>query len=230
MFSDVFLAQTAMEMTEFPAEKTAYLSCHFSPYSRALSNLPNTLPPESLLLLDDSTPPIHHDPDTVASQLTELVDQFSPKAVLLDFQNPPTKEALKMAEILLQVLPCCVAVTKEYAKKLGCPVFLAPPPVNAALQEHLAPWKKQGVFLELAPEALEITVTGKGSARRSVPYTPSLPLYHARLLCHYRVAVHKNRAEFTLCRNREDLLALAHQARKLGVLGTVGLYQELKSI
>ena len=42
-----FLAMTAAEIqgTETLPPKTAWMACHFSPYSTGLSNLPKALPP-----------------------------------------------------------------------------------------------------------------------------------------------------------------------------------------
>ena len=42
-----FLAMTAAEIrgTETLPPKTAWMACHFSPYSTGLSNLPKDLPP-----------------------------------------------------------------------------------------------------------------------------------------------------------------------------------------
>ena len=73
-----FLAMTATEMyrnTSLP-EKTAWMACHFSPYGLGLSNLPKELPPGSLLIVDDITPPHGHDPVFIAEQLIGCVDQF----------------------------------------------------------------------------------------------------------------------------------------------------------
>lgn len=230
MFSDVFLAQTAMEMAEFRAKKTAYLSCHFSPYGKGLSNLPSSLPPGSLLLLDDSMPICGHDPEVVRDQLKVCIENFSIKGVLLDFQNPPTKEGQKMAEFLLQTFPCPVAATPAYASVLACPVFLPPLPVNQGLQSYLTPWRKQGVFLEIATEGLRLTVTEQGCKRTRIPPVYDLPTENKRLRCHYRTEVFPDKAVFTLCRSKADLQAIVREAENLGVLGTVGLYQELKCI
>lgn len=227
MFSDVFLAMTPGEMDGFTPQKAAYMACHFSPGGKGLSNLPTALQPESLLLLDDSMPPEDHEPETVTRQLQELISRFSVKGVLLDFQREMSPQSRAMAEALLQDLPCPVAVTEVYAKDLSCPVFLSPPPVNMPLEAYLSPWLSQGVFLEIAPGSLEITVTEKGSTALDVLPEKYLPLKNDRLHCHYQVEIAPEKAVFTLSRTKEDLIALVRQAQALGVLGTVGLYQEL---
>lgn len=227
MFSRVFLAVTGKEPEPIRPKRTAYMACHFSPGGSGLSNTPRSLPDGSILLLDDSMPVQGHDPETSVQQLNELVSKFSVRAVLLDFQRPPTSESNEMASAILQNCGCTVAVTPAYAKK-GFPVFLPPPPPNKPLAEYLKPWEKNRVFLELAIEGLEITVTKKGSRFSPVCPTSALPLADVRLHCHYGVTVFPGKAVFTLCRTREDLAELAQEAEVLGVLGTVGLYQELQ--
>ena len=229
MFSKVFLAMTAREMEGALPNRVAYMACHFSPYSKGLSNAPRTLPENSLLLVDDSMPVQSHEPNLVVSQLKGLVERFSVSAVLLDFQREKNELAADMVSALLHALPCPVAVTECYAKALGCPVFLSPPPVNVALGDYLKDWLKQGVYLELAPEARRFTVTEAGCTVTPLPVhtRPALPLKDERLRCRYGVEVFEDRAIFTLCRTGEDLAALAEEAIGLGVDSVVGLYQEL---
>ncbi len=228
MFSKVFLAQTSGETKKQLPEKLAYMALHFSPYSTGLSNLPLDLPKSSILLLDDSMPPENHDPQLVSEQLVQLVNQFSPTGVLLDFQRPVTEKLKAMASYIVKALPCPVGVTELYARDLGCPVFLSPPPANKGLEDYLTPWLKQGIYLEIAPDCIEITVTEKGSKASQIYPVQDLPLVDKRLHCHYQVEVSPDKAVFTICRNKEDLVALVQEAESLGVLGCVGLYEELQ--
>ena len=225
MFSRVFLAVTARELETVRPKRTAYMACHFSAGGSGLSNMPQSLPKGSILLLDDSMPVQGHDPKTVVQQLNELASKLSLRAVLLDFQRPPTAESQKMAVFILESCSCTVAVTPAYTKE-GFPVFLPPPPVNTSLKEYLKPWNK--VLLELYSEELEITVTKEGSRFSTVSSAAPLPLADKRLHCHYGVTVFPGKVVFTLSRSREDLSALAREAEELGVLGVVGLYQELQ--
>lgn len=227
MFSDVFMAVTSQEMHRFAPKRTAYMACHFSPGGLGLSNLPCSLPPDSLLLIDDSMQVTHHDTGLVTRQLQDLVNRFAPEAILLDFQGEYSESTENMASCILQALPCPVAVTERYAKALHCPVFLSPPPVNKALSDYLSPWREQDIYLELGSEAAQFTVTEKGCSAMSLPNVHNLPLEDTRLHCHYSVAVKDDRAVFTISRTREDLAALATEAYGLGVKAVVGLYQEL---
>ncbi|MBR2937597.1 MAG: hypothetical protein IKB80_03775 [Oscillospiraceae bacterium] len=230
MFSDVFLAQTREETTRSPAAKTAYMACRFSPYGKGLSNLPQALPAGSILLLDDSMSPNGHDPQVVETELRQTIDRLDIAAVLLDFQGQMQQETMDMARHLVNALPSSVAVTEAYAKVLRCPVFLSPTPVNAILNDYIEPWLQQGVYLEIAPMTTCFTVTEQGCASLPIPFEGELPLYDERLRSHYKVEVFPDRAVFTLCRTGEDLAALAQDARQLGILGAVGLYQELSQL
>ena len=229
MFSNVYLAVTSREMENFLPKKAAYLSCHFSPSGQGLSNLPRCLPENSLLLLDDSMPVCGHSPGVVIKQLRDLVKDFSVKAVLLDFQGEKTEQLQAMAQEILRSTPCPVAITDAYAKGFGCPVFLSPPPADRSLEKHISKWLKQGVYLEIAPCSVKMEVTETGCRKTALPSSVAgnLLLHHENLCCHYDVEVFPDRAVFTLDRTKDDLAALAEKAMKLGVLGTVGLYQEL---
>lgn len=230
MFSQVFLAQASREMATTQPKKLAYMALHFSPYSKGLSNIPSDLPKGSILLLDDSMPAENHNPEVVVNQLTEMANQFSPVAVLLDFQRPVTKDLEVMADCIVKALPCPVGITETYAKNLACPVFLPPPPANQALADYLKPWEKHGIYLEIAPEALEITVTEAGSTSVQIPLLKGLPLEDERLHCHYDVKILGDKVVFTICRHKEDLESLVREAEQLGVLGCVGLYRELNNL
>lgn len=229
MFSKVFLAQTKQEMEQFPQRNTAYMACHFSAYGAGLSNLPQALPHGSILLLDDSMPVQEHDPKLVAEQLTESAQKFQISAILLDFQGEKNTQSERMADTILQDLSCPVAVTSAYAAGRNCPVFLSPCPVNIPLKKHLAPWAKNGVFLEIGTECAEITVTHEKSMYTPIPFgtKKELPLSDPQSHCHYQVEVSSEEAVFTLQRTLEDLTILTEEAYKLGVHGVIGLYQEL---
>ena len=231
MFSDAFLAVTGSELKKMQPNRVAYMACRFSPSGVGLVNLPEELPPGSIILLDDSMQIDRHSPEIVTKQLCGLVEQFSPAGVLLDFQQPVTREAFDMAAAICKALPCPVAVTEDYARKLACAVFLSACPANAALEKYLEPWKQE-VYLEIAPGRMQIAITEDGASTFYLPAgeTKSLGFYDEELCCHYKTEIFDNRVVFTLQRSREDLKKLMTQAQKLGVTAMVGLYQELISM
>ena len=227
MFSNVFLAVTALGMEKYHPQKTAYMALHFSPFGKGLSNFPTDLPKGSILLLDDSMPPNGHDKQTVVAQLKDLIQSFSPAGLLLDFQRPAAEETELLTKYILEQLTCPIGVSQVYAEKFACTVFLPPPPANKPLAEHLRPWQKQGIYLEIAPNALKFTVTPQGSVAVNIPPVEGLSLTDDRIHCHYDVEVTQDQAVFTICRYIEDLPPLIAEAEQLGVLSCVGLYEEL---
>lgn len=228
-----FLAMTAAEIRDFsvfPA-KIAWMACHFSPYGLGLSNLPRTLPPGSILMVDDITPPHRHDPELIAAQLIDCIETRSCCGVLLDFQRPGSEETKHIIHTLVNTLPCPVAVSELYAEDLCCPVFPAPVPLSVSLQDHLSPWKGREVWLDLALSGEVITVTEQGASSAPLPF-PDLSaegFADKTLHCHYHTALTEDAAQFTLWRTREDLEALMDEAENLGISCCVGLYQELRN-
>ena len=226
-----YLAMTAAEIANADAlpSALAWMACHFSPYGIGLSNCPKALPPKSLLIVDDITPIHGHDPNTIAGQLTQCAKKLGCTGVLLDFQRAGNAETAALAAHLAAALPCPVAVSKPYAEDAGCPIFLPPAPVSVPLEEYLAPWHGREVWLEtaLGRETIRLTETG-AEFLPEMQADGGLTVHRENALrCHYSVAESADAVTFSLWRTREDLEELMKQAEGLGVVNTVGLYQEL---
>ena len=227
----LFLAMTAAEIMSgapFP-ERIAWMACHFSPYTTGLSNIPDSLPTGSLLILNDRTPIGGHDPGAVEWQLRDCLELCKCDSILLDFQRPGVDETAVLAAHLAGTLPCPLAVSEHYAAGLDCPVFLSAPPHHIPLREYLSPWMNREIWLETALDTETITLTEDG-AKIAVSMTSSPTPHREEILhCHYRTDVFTDRAVFTLRRTREDLEAMLAEAETLGVTTAVGLFQELFS-
>ena len=223
-----FLAMTALEIREKPAfpENPAWMACHFSPYTRGLSNLPHGFPPRSMVIVNDFTPIRGHDPVLIASQLAAL----SCGVVLLDFQRPDCEETALLAKHLAQTLPCPVVVSQPYARDLSCPVLLPPVPPSMPLKAHLAPWQGREIWLELTLEGELLTVTKEGTKVSPLPHGADGGFSEDRLHCHYRIGLTEEQAAFSLWRTPQDLNELLQEADSLGVSGAVGFYRELHRI
>ena len=224
-----YLAMTAEEFASAASvtEPIAWMACHFSPYSTSLSNLPQSLPAHSLLLLNDSTPPRHTNPEIVAKDVANVLKSQNCSGILLDFQRPGNSVALEIVKALLQ-LDCRICVSECYAKDLNCPVFLPPLPLTMPLDEYIAPWKGREIWLDTALSCEQITVTATGSTSRTIFCAQECPLADEVLHCHYHITVNDDSIVFTLQRTKADLAALLADAEKCGIAATVGLYQELK--
>ncbi len=206
----------------------AWLSCHFSSYGAGLANIPRELPKGSMLIIDDSSPIGGHDPEQVVRQVNAFLSSSAADSVLLDFQRPPSKDALTMA-MALTALPCPVGVSDRYAKDLDCPVFLPPPPLHIPLSAYISPWQDREIWLEAALGQECVCITADGlSLAESCPESANPMHYSQELACHYQIVPEENTVRLILHRTRDDLNDLLKIAESLGIRKAIGLYQELQ--
>ena len=225
-----YLAMTAAEiLTCDPMPpKLGWMACHFSPYGTGLTNLPQNLPKGSLLILNDRTPIHGHDPQRIFDQLEDVICKFSCGNLLLDLQRP-CQEAPAIIEKLL-ALPCPVITSQLHGENLDTPIFLPPVPLNVPPKTYLECYHGREIWLEIALDALQVTITEKGSDFLQIPWgDESLPHKDSELFCHYKADISQEKVVFTLKRTKDDLSELLDEVKRLGVTHTVGLYQELRS-
>ena len=225
-----YLAMSAAEYATCSAlpPRMGWMACHFSLQNDGLSNLPQQLPANSLLILDDSNPMENHNIDTILFQLTNVIEEQKIDAVLLDFQRHSMRCEKELAAAICKALPCPVAATADYASE-SMPVFLPPAPLHQPLDVYLSKFTGQKLWLDAAPIPTKICVTSAGSSYESHASLSSnhLPHHAQQLQCHYGIDVQPERACFTLERTKEDFYAWLQAAESFGVVCAVGLYQEL---
>ena len=226
-----YLARTAAEFSpgEEPSGACAWMACHFSVYGTGLSNLPETLPPGSMVILNDRIPVHGHDPELILSQLHALTERLRPECILLDFQRPSDPRTARIAAALDGFSGCPLGVSELYAEPLGCPVFLPPPPPDCPPEKWFAPWQGRELWLEAALERTVVTLTEDGAHREALEYAaPPEGCFPAPgLFSRYRIRLTESTAQFHLYRTKEELSALLKKAGALGVTRAVGLYQQL---
>ena len=233
MATSLYLAMTAAEYYAAPSlpPQIAWMACHFSPYGSGLSNVPEALPPQSLLILSDIIPIRGHDPQVIAGQLEECIRTQGCSGLLLDFQRHPCSETAALTDVLTQVISCPVAVSEPFALGRNCPVFLPPCPPHIPLKEFIAPWEAQEVWLETACSPTQLSLTASGAMVS--PLSGCIPdgsvFSDKQLNCHYLTQLTGEQAIFQLWRNTADLEALLEEGSGLGITRFVGLYQELHS-
>ena len=224
-----YLAMTATEMQHSAVlpRKLAYMACHFSPYAIGLSNLPDTLPESSIIILNDRMPIAGHDPNCIAQQLTQLSERTGAAGILLDLQRPDCQETAALVQALTKSISCPIAISPSYAVD-NFPVFLPPFPINTPLEEALAPWKSREIWLDVSPGQMCITVNASGATDTSAECpSDGFWQYHDDLCCHYQIQTDSESAHFFLYRTQEDIQNLLEKAKAFGVTTAVGLYQEL---
>lgn len=225
----IYLAMTGWEFRACPERPAhiAWMACHFSPYTQGLSNIPETLPENALLMVNDRTEPHGHDPAAIAQQLYDGVQQLHPHGVVLDFQRPYNEETHRIAAEIQNILPCPVAVTPAYAKEHSGVVFLPPVPADQNICDYLKQWESKEIWLEIEKQGICLTVTKDGCTTEALPELPKEPVFpDIELCCHYGIQVLHDRAIFSLFRTEDDQKKLLEEAEKMGVTLAVGLYQE----
>lgn len=227
----VHLAMTAaqFQQPELLPSHPAWMACHFSCYGTGLSNCPEKLPDNTLLILNDRTPVWDHDPKVIVSQLRQIAERNKVPGILLDFQRKDVPQTAAIVKAVTEGLDCPVAVTESYAADLDCPVFLSPPPLHRPLKAYLEPWAGRQIWLEAALDCQQMTVTEEGCVITPIPpcISSDTSFLEENLFCRYKIDVNDNKIKFTLYRTPETLKALLAEAEKLGVSMAVGLYQEL---
>lgn len=232
MIFPIYLAITAQEFTHFEdfPSTLCYMACHFSPSGAGLSNLPISLPTESILCIDDSTPITHHNPDIVTSQINSLVQTHHPCGILLDFQRPDNPRTLDMIKNIISCTNCPVAVSHIYANALPCPVFLPPLPYRLTVEEYLKPWANREIWLELGNDVEMAVITEDSFGTERIYGMPEkcFPLNDPSLLCHYSISVKQDHIALYFHRTKEDLEQIQRKASALGVNKFLGLWQQLR--
>lgn len=226
-----YLAMTAGELggAEKLPEHLAYMACHFSPYSTGLSNIPGTLPPGSILMVNDRTPICGHDPQRICAELTEAVEKLSCRGILLDFQRPDFPETARLCKHLVQTRNCPTCVSHLYAQDLPCPILIPPAPLHTPLEEHLAKWQGREIWLEIATDAACIRLTKEGASLLPDSYREQEEYTHTDEHLHidYHIEQQETQVLFHLRRTPHHLANLLRQAQSLGITTALGLYQQL---
>ena len=225
----LYLSMTASEFAhcENLPKHTAWMACHFSPYSSGLTNIPADLPEKSLLILNDRTPIQKNDPSQIKQELNEIICSLNCCGVLLDLQRKDCCEAGELIQQLL-TLPCPVCISDIYAKDFDCPVFLPPVPLTVTPDEYLMPWFGREIWLDMATECAVVSASKSGCQREPHVLTEDLPFFEEQLFLHYRTEVAEDTVRFYLQRTKDDVRKLLSYCASFGVSTGVGLWQELK--
>lgn len=219
----LYLAITAKEFSYYTAlpAKIAWMSCHFSSNNRGLSNRPHALPKDSVIIVDDQIPIGDHDPKTVSRQLLEMVEDFSPSGVLLDFQRPGAEE---MVSQLVRALPCPTAVSERYADNLSCPVFLTPSSLCRPLKDQ---WPGREKWLDVPIGNQTVTVNKEGAHVSAwLPFEPIDGFFHEKLAVRYKLRCENEQVVFTLSRGVEELESFMRAGKNVGITRFFCIFRE----
>ena len=227
MVCPVYLAMTAAEFcnTDPLPHPLAWMACHFSPYAKGLSNIPNHLPQDSMLILNDRIPVDGHCPDQIVKELTDLVQRLDIKNLLLDLQRPENNLTRTIVEEIVATLPCTVGISHHYALE-GQPVFVPPIPQDIPPEKYLQSWENHKIWLEIAADPLCLELTDEGcriiEANQSFAATEH---WEESLRCHYKIQTTEDRIRFLLYRKAQELDSFL---TGLNIDCAIGLYQQFR--
>ena len=211
-------------------EHIAWMSCRFSPYGRGLINLPDTLPPGSVCILDDSTPINNHDLRRIADELENTLSRCTCLGLLLDFQRANRPEQAELVSVLTEVLSFPIAAPPQYAMAENI-LFLPPVPAEDTPEKYLTPWKGRRIWLDTGMSSAVLTLNESG-CRVDYPgeISPQSWRQDAETASAYHIRKIPGAIECTLCRIRESLPSLLEKCSAHGVELAIGLWQEYREV
>lgn len=224
----LYLAMTEAEIRRAPVlpQHLAYMACHFSPYGTGLVNIPERLPPESILIVNDRVPVLSHDPVLIARQLLTAAHRLRLFGILMDLQIPNNPTTAEVVKSVTGTLPCPVAVSELYGAELSCPVFGAPP-IYCSLSEYAQNKGSRPLWLEVHQEAVFLAISDSGCTIAPEEKFSGKSFTDDTLQCNYRYKIQKERALFHLSRQLENIPGYLRKAESLGIEVAIGLYQQL---
>ena len=222
-----YLAMTDAEIrnTASLPPHLAFMACHFSPYGAGLTNIPQWLPPGSILIVNDRVPVLRHDPALILEQLKSAVHRLKTFGVLLDFQIPDQPQTAKIVKTLTDGLSCPVAVSAAYGKDLSCPLFTAPP-LHQRFSDFPPIKKGRSLWLDAYQEAALYKITPEGCKSCAEAAAPADGFYDEELQCRYSFSIEKDAARFTLSRESGHFPDYLQSAQQAGIDIAIGLYQQ----
>lgn len=215
------------KLATLPAQ-FAWMACHFNPEGNGIMDLPETLPPGCILILNDQIPYHGQSGEVIGQQLTECAQRWSLHGVLLDFERPVSEELRETVRMLVSTLPCPVACGKNLEIE-GLVSVIQMPPLSEKPKEYFE--SKKGVWLELRKQAEGYRIERDGSKSYSTeePQGEKLKRLQDTALCvHYHFTVNTENADFVLWRDHKDREKIIEQAKEAGIDTVIGLYQEFR--
>lgn len=231
MVLPLYLAMTGSEIRHknHISRPIAWMACQFSPYSQGITNVPECLPPESILILNDRMPCQGHSPSLVAQQIKKAADQLQCESILLDFQQVPNPESEAMTAYLAEHIAHPLYISGTYGKHLTCGIFLPPPPLHEPMSDYLDQWGGRQIWMETGLFQETVTITREGTT-----YTPQFPPdgldgghFDQTLCCRYQAVLSDDEIRFLLYDTADTLPHKWRLAQECGVSRILGLYQEL---
>lgn len=176
----IYEAVTAGDCAERDAPKAhaAWMAAHFSAAGTGVSNLPQHLPPGSLLILDDQIPWQNHDAQRICQELLQAVADLACSGILLDFEREPCPQTRSFCALLCtycQQHSIPLGMPPAYGLSLPVALFLPPLPCWPGPKTVLQPFSgrelwmdaaESGCVAEIGSESVQIFPANPLSCRR----------------------------------------------------------------
>lgn len=233
----LYLAMTAAEFsncTLLPA-LPAWMAVHFSPSGSGLSNCPASLPPGSLLILDDQLPWNGHSDAEILPRIVEILENTQACGLLLDFEREPMGQTLSLAERLAR--RCMdggwmVGMPPAYLGQSEAAVFLPPLPCYEAHPEIPGQWEGRPIWLEASPTVFTgaITKAGVQLAPMDGPVQADVSFFSPSLQCRYTAVPEEDGIRLTLFDTPETILEKLEGWQAQGVSLAIGGWRDFRAV
>lgn len=215
------------QMSTLPAQ-FAWMACHFDPNGNGIIDLPETLPPGCILILNDQIPYNGHSGEIIAQKLKECAQKWRLNGILLDFERPIPEEQKETARMLVNTLPCPVVCGQDTEIE-GLISLIQMPPLLENPKKYFQ--RKKGAWLELQKQAVNFCIEKDGCKSDSVE-VPQMEIIKGlqdnELYVHYHFTVNTENADLLLWRDRQDREKIMELAKEAGIDTIIGLYQEFR--
>lgn len=213
--------------TQILPEHYAWMAAHFDAKGDGLTDLPEKLSEDAILILNDEIPYAGHSSEKICQTIMDCLNRWKLHGILLDFERPVSAQLRETVKNLVASLPCPVAC----GQKLDIPELALLIPMPELLEQPEVCFRNQkGAWLEVRKQAAIYRVDQDGcSIVQAAEQTTNAPeaLFDSALCAHYQTASKADSVEFILWRDREDRKKIMEIAKATGIKIMVGLYQEL---
>lgn len=203
----------------------SWMSAHFSKENELLCNLPENLPENSILVIDDAFPISEHNSALILEQLKMILNNSDLIEILLDFQREYNPKLKAFSAEVAGAFPNRVAVTPNYDNGKTI-VFLPPAPPNIPIQQYLVPWRDRDTWLDLTMSKLAMRIKQNSVIMEDTCEVGKCPHISPELSTHYGITATNEEILIQFQRTKDDCNMLLQKAAEFGVTRGIGLYQE----
>lgn len=208
-------------------EHYAWMAAHFDPRGNGLTDLPEKMPADGILILNDKIPYTGHSSEKICRTMMDCLNRWKLQGILLDFERPVSEQLREVVKNLVTSLPC-PTVCGQALDIPGLVPLISMPELTQPSEEYFTGHK--GAWLEVRKQAAIYRVDQDGCSivQTSEPTknTPEV-MFDSALCAHYQAAPGPDSVEFILWRDREDRKKIMEIGQAAGIEIMVGLYQEL---